>query len=232
MYTIMYDFDGTLVDSYSCLPAVYMKLAYEFGIDNRVLFVESMLMFEDLMDYYGIWDHRIWWDFLSKNSTVFKNIDRDKLIDRYWFLRIKYSKFMDKVLEVLDKLKNMDFDLYIVSGTDDTVERKIDRIKKSGLDKYFEDMIIYGPGSDFKNINDAIEYVINNTTSGKYFYIDDKVINLNKLIDTGTVLIRYYFRPPFPRAFAWTSSSIREYIVIYTHTELVRFLEKLLGIAD
>lgn len=232
MYTIMYDFDGTLVDSYSCLPAIYMKLAYEFGIDDRKLFVESMLMFEDLMDYYGIWDHRIWWDFLLKNSTVFKNIDRDKLIDRYWFLRIKYSKFMDKVLEVLDRLKDMGFDLYIVSGTDDTVERKIDRIKKSGLDKYFEDMIIYGPSSDFKNINDAIEYVINSTSSRKYFYIDDKVINLNKLVDTGTVLIRYYFRPPFPRAFAWTSSSIREYIVIYSHTELVRFLEKYLGIVD
>ena len=232
MYAIIYDFDGTLVDSYSCLPAIYMKLAYEFGIDDRELFVESMLMFEDLMDYYGIWDRRIWWDFLLKNSAVFKNIDREKLIDKYWFLRIEYTKFMDKVLDVLDKLKNMNFDLYMVSGSDDTIERKIDRIRKSGLNKYFEDIIIYGPYSDFKNIKDAIEYIINNTSLGKYFYIDDKVINLNKLIDIDMVLIRYYFRPPYPRAFAWTSRSIREYIVVYSHTELVRLLEKYLGIVD
>ena len=232
MYTIMYDFDGTLVDSYSCLPSIYMRLAYEFGANDKELFVESMLMFEDLMDYYGIWDRRIWWIFLLKNSAILKDVDGGKLIDKYWHLRIEYTRPMDNVLDVLNRLRNMDFDLYIVTGSDDTVERKIDRIRSSGLDKYFKDIIVYGPYSDFKDIRNAIEYIIYNTSSRKYFYIDDKVINLNKLVDINVVLIRYYFRPPYPRAFAWTSRSIKEYIVIYSHTELVRFLEKHLSIVD
>ncbi|HDN95654.1 MAG TPA: HAD family hydrolase, partial [Thermoplasmatales archaeon] len=95
MKCFAFDFDGVLVDSYSCLPSVYKKLAEYFGIENDE-FVKEAIMLEDKYDAMEIFDKRIWWkDFFKKYGIM--NVNEAMQI--YWDERIKESKIMENCVE-------------------------------------------------------------------------------------------------------------------------------------
>jgi len=229
---VAYDFDGVLVDSYSCLPIVYRLVADRIGVVGKNVFVESMLYLEDLMDYYGVWDRREWWRFLVRNSGMLAGVDIDSIVDLYWSLRIRYSHVMPNATCVLERLNNMGIDLYIVSGMDDTVEGKIRRIRESGLTRYFRDVIVYGVYGEFKDVRQALSYLVDQCGSRQIYYVDDKIVNLNRLAKLGINLVNYLYRPPYPRAFAWTVEPAGDYMTIYDHLDLVRFLDRVVGSVD
>jgi len=47
-----FDFDGTLVDSYSCLPSLYEHIAERLGLKGEIkeMFVEKAIKYEDEQD--------------------------------------------------------------------------------------------------------------------------------------------------------------------------------------
>ncbi|MGC9079684.1 MAG: HAD hydrolase-like protein [Nanopusillaceae archaeon] len=186
-----FDFDGTLVDSYTIIPSIYEKIKDEMGLDNG--FVEAMLMVEELGDYFGIFERGKWIKLIFGEDT-------DYIINKYWKLRMENQIILPKTIDFLEKYKDK-VDMYLITSKDDTKEIKMKRIKKTGLDKYFNDILIYGT-EEFKSLEDAIEYLMD---IGKIeFYIDDKNTNLDKVHRRFDIkLFKRIYYPPYPLKLAW-----------------------------
>jgi len=187
---ISIDYDGTLVDSYTVIPLIYEKIREELNLYEG--FTEAMLAVEDLGDYFGIFERGKWIRFLIKDSP-------DEIIEYYWKIRIENQIILPGTIEFLEKYKNRD--LYLVTSTDDTKDIKIKRIKKTNLDKYFKDILIYGT-EEFKTIIDVFEYLID--IDRDIIYIDDKNTNLYQIKNKLNIkLFKRIYYPPYPLKLAW-----------------------------
>ena len=81
-----FDFDGVLVDSYSCLPSVYSDIAGYIGLENSTeKFVKRALKYEDEQDVMGNYNRKSWWPMLYEEFQV--NVAQEKLdelLQIYW----------------------------------------------------------------------------------------------------------------------------------------------------
>ncbi|WFO75204.1 HAD family hydrolase [Desulfurococcaceae archaeon MEX13E-LK6-19] len=217
----VYDFDGVIVDSYDCLPKVYREIARLLNIENTELFVKAMIMFEDVADYMGLWDRRKWW-------KIIFSIDDEKAeeISRlYWGLRIKYTKVFDDAKTVLTELKKRGYVLYMVTGCDDTIENKIKRIEASGVKDFFEEILVYGRNSNYKDIVQAINVLKKKLSDKTLYYVDDKPSNLRKLVGLNIRLVHYMYKPHvFPEALSWTEKTPDGVIEIKDHREILNII--------
>jgi len=187
---ISLDYDGTLVDSYTVIPLIYEKIREELNLYEG--FTEAMLAVEDLGDYFGIFERGKWIRFLIKDSP-------DEIIEYYWKMRSENQIILPGTIEFLEKYKNRD--LYLVTSTDDTKDIKIKRIKKTNLDKYFKDILVYGT-EEFKTIIDVFEYLID--IDRDIIYIDDKNTNLYQIKNKLNIkLFKRIYYPPYPLKLAW-----------------------------
>jgi len=187
---ISLDYDGTLVDSYTAIPLIYEKIREELNLYDG--FTEAMLAVEDLGDYFGIFERGKWIRFLIKDSP-------DEIIEYYWKIRTENQIILPGTIEFLEKYKNRD--LYLVTSKDDTKDIKIKRIKKTNLDKYFKDILIYGT-EEFKTIIDVFEYLID--IDRDIIYIDDKNTNLYQIKNKLNIkLFKRIYYPPYPLKLAW-----------------------------
>ncbi|MCG2883184.1 MAG: HAD hydrolase-like protein [Candidatus Nanopusillus sp.] len=187
---ISLDYDGTLVDSYSIIPLIYEKIREELNLYEG--FTEAMLAVEDLGDYFGIFERGKWIRFLIKDNP-------DEIIEYYWKIRTENQMILPGTIEFLEKYKNND--LYLVTSKDDTKDIKIKRIKKTNLDKYFKDILLYGT-EEFKTIIDVFEYLID--IDKDIIYIDDKNTNLYQIKNKLNIkLFKRIYYPPYPLKLAW-----------------------------
>jgi len=187
---ISLDYDGTLVDSYTVIPLIYEKIREELNLYEG--FTEAMLAVEDLGDYFGIFERGKWIRFLIKDNP-------DEIIEYYWKIRIENQIILPGTIEFLEKYKNND--LYLVTSKDDTKDIKIKRIKKTNLEKYFKDILIYG-NEEFKTIIDVFEYLID--IDRDIIYIDDKNTNLYQIKNKLNIkLFKRIYYPPYPLKLAW-----------------------------
>ena len=187
---ISLDYDGTLVDSYTVIPLIYEKIREELNLYEG--FTEAMLAVEDLGDYFGIFERGKWIRFLIKDNP-------DQIIEYYWKVRIENQIILPGTIEFLEKYKNRD--LYLVTSKDDTKDIKIKRIKKTNLDKYFKDILVYGT-DEFKTIIDVFEYLID--IDKDIIYIDDKNTNLYQIKNKLNIkLFKRIYYPPYPLKLAW-----------------------------
>jgi FMN phosphatase YigB (HAD superfamily) len=187
---ISLDYDGTLVDSYTVIPLIYEKIREELNLYEG--FTEAMLAVEDLGDYFGIFERGKWIRFLIKDNP-------DQIIEYYWKVRIENQIILPGTIEFLEKYKNRD--LYLVTSKDDTKDIKIKRIKKTNLDKYFKDILVYGT-EEFKTIIDVFEYLID--IDRDIIYIDDKNTNLYQIKNKLNIkLFKRIYYPPYPLKLAW-----------------------------
>ena len=187
---ISLDYDGTLVDSYTVIPLIYEKIREELNLYEG--FTEAMLAVEDLGDYFGIFERGKWIRFLIKDNP-------DEIIEYYWKIRIENQIILPGTIEFLEKYKNND--LYLVTSKDDTKDIKIKRIKKTNLEKYFKDILIYGT-NEFKTIIDVFEYLID--IDRYIIYIDDKNTNLYQIKNKLNIkLFKRIYYPPYPLKLAW-----------------------------
>jgi FMN phosphatase YigB (HAD superfamily) len=187
---ISIDYDGTLVDSYTVIPLIYEKIREELNLYEG--FTEAMLAVEDLGDYFGIFERGKWIRFLIKDNP-------DEIIEYYWKTRTENQIILPGTIEFLEKYKNKD--LYLVTSKDDTKDIKIKRIKKTNLEKYFKDILIYGT-EEFKTIIDVFEYLID--IDKDIIYIDDKNTNLYQIKNKLNIkLFKRIYYPPYPLKLAW-----------------------------
>jgi FMN phosphatase YigB (HAD superfamily) len=187
---ISLDYDGTLVDSYTVIPLIYEKIREELNLYEG--FTEAMLAVEDLGDYFGIFERGKWIRFLIKDNP-------NEIIEYYWKVRTENQIILPGTIEFLEKYKNKD--LYLITSKDDTKDIKIKRIKKTNLEKYFIDILIYGT-EEFKTIIDVFEYLID--IDKDIIYIDDKNTNLYQIKNKLNIkLFKRIYYPPYPLKLAW-----------------------------
>ena len=187
---ISLDYDGTLIDSYTIIPLIYEKIREELSLYEG--FAEAMLAVEDLGDYFGIFERGKWIRFLIKDNS-------DEIIEYYWKIRTENQIILPGSIEFLEKYKNKD--LYLVTSKDDTKDIKIKRIKKTNLDKYFKDILIYGT-EEFKTLIDVFEYL--KDIDDDIVYIDDKNTNLYQIKNKLNIkLFKRIYYPPYPLKLAW-----------------------------
>lgn len=171
---IVFDIDGVLIDSYRGVPIFYRKeLPSLIGVDPD--YAEYLLYMEYLGEALGLL-REDWWfsEIPGLDSNTY-----DKLITRYWEIRIEHSRPAPGVPEVLDYLRSMGYSLYSVSYRDDIYGLKRYRIEAMGLANYFEDIII--AGEDVNSRTAGIENIMRDYNLDLLIYVDDKALNLYKI---------------------------------------------------
>jgi len=193
---VAFDFDGTLVDSYSCLPGIYREIAVILKIEEAGRFVSLAMEMEDLNDFIENYDRRSWWPFLFSNFNVSPDIEA--ILNLFTEERIRRTVRREGAVEVLMKLR--DRILVLLTGSDGIPSEKRKRILESGLLPYFDDVIIVG--EDVRTRREAIERL-----SEKYSVkpeeiavVDDKAGPLMEVEGLGIMAIRIRFRGPLTLA--------------------------------
>ncbi len=193
-FVFAFDFDGTLVDSYSCLPSVYGFIAEKLNLkgDKVKEFVKKAIAYEDLFDYIGNYDRKSWWNKLLAEFKVYpENID--DLIRLYWIKRAEESVVFDGSREVLETLRDMGFVIILLCASDGMRSVKRMRVEMSGLIKYFDEILIVG-----ENVRDrfeAVEFICEKygVEPDEVVVVDDKpnVINEVKKLGVKTVKVDF-----------------------------------------
>jgi len=192
---VAFDFDGTLVDSYSCLPGIYREIAAILKIEEAERFVSLAMEMEDLNDFIENYDRRSWWPSLFSNFNVSPDME---ILDLFTEERIRRTVRREGAVEVLMKLR--DRILVLLTGSDGIPSAKRKRIVRSGLLPYFDDVIIVG--EDVRTRREAIERLSEkySVKPGEIAVVDDKAGPLREVEGLGVMAIRIRFRGPLTLA--------------------------------
>ncbi|MEM2744564.1 MAG: HAD hydrolase-like protein, partial [Nitrososphaerota archaeon] len=142
-----FDFDGTLVDSYSCLNNVWKKVGKNLGLKNKDLnnFIKIALKEEDKGDLLKKYDRSIYIkNALNKLGYSEKEFNLKKAVMIYWKERTYGTKILSCSIKLFNFLKNKNRIITSVSESDGLPSLKKNRIKASGLANFFNDIIIVG----------------------------------------------------------------------------------------
>ncbi len=190
-----FDFDGTLVDSYSCLPEVWRRVGEHLGLKGEALelFVEYALREEDLGDARGEHDIGKWIRAVLDELELDLNFNAEAMAILYWEYRIRGTRVLPCAREVLEELKRRGCVVASVSGSDGIKSLKRRRITRSGLIVYFDDVIV--AGEDVEGKGEALILL-----AEKYGYsrencvfIDDKPGPINDVYGKGFPTVKIEF---------------------------------------
>lgn len=222
----MLDFDGVLVDSYSCLPRVYERIAKCLGLVGRVVgdFVGRALDYEDFYDFLDICDRLVWWPDLLKEFGL--EVGREVLsevLDLFWKERIEGSSLLEGVEEALNCFRKMGLHLVLMAGSDGLNSMKKRRVRESELEKYFEEIVILG--EDIEDRISGIRYLLSkySVPEENVVLVDDKPAPINEVSETfGKIMaVKVEFRGPLK--LAWLGEC-RARLRIKSLKELVKVL--------
>jgi len=179
---IIFDFDGVLIESYSCFPNIYKHIAKKVGIkkEQTIFFIKEAMYLEDLYDGKKIYDRGTWWPkFFKKWGVSITEIELDKLHDFLWNERINQSNPIDAKL--LRKLHRHGFKLCMLCGNDGKEGLKQKRIKRSKLDKLVDK--IYVVGDNVKDRIEGIKKICNDlkVETKQLVVVDDKPSPINAI---------------------------------------------------
>ncbi|AEA48101.1 HAD family hydrolase [Archaeoglobus veneficus] len=204
---IVFDFDGVLVDSYSCLGPVYAYIAERIGLKGsaRDEFVKKAIKYEDEQDALGNYDRKKWWPNLFKEFNILINEQKlDELLQIFWEKRAEESGIVKDCEKILRYLKEIDIKLAIMAGDDGRKSLKRRRIEKSGLSKFFDKILIVG--EDVKNRIEGIELIKKEyelSEGDKILLVDDKPSPINEVANLKDVVtVKVEFEGPLKLAWA------------------------------
>ncbi len=181
MRVFTFDFDGTLVDSYSCLPKVYELIAERYGLPKN-LFVKRAVELEDFYDSVGNFDRKSWWKTLfAEFGVVLGEEEMNDLLRFYWEKRAEMSRVIEGVEEILRFLKNSGKTLVILAGNDGQKSTKRTRVKRSGLAEYFDEILIVG--EDVESRVDGVLLIAKKygVELSEIVFVDDKPSAVNEV---------------------------------------------------
>jgi len=152
---VLFDFDGTLINSFSCRPLAHAEVAKiltnferEHGLDvSEETMVSILFTLENEMTNNCIYDRKIWFSEAIKRHcglsiAIPENI-LDKAIACYWETIISNSFLYPHVKELLAYFKNS-VSLGMISDTDGPIGMKARRIRESGIQDFFDSIIVSG----------------------------------------------------------------------------------------
>lgn len=179
----VFDFDGTLADSYACLPEVYASIADHVGLQGEKLheFANQMVRREDQQDLLGNYDRHAWWPAVFEQFGIrISEKQLMKLVRMYWKQRAIKSKVMDHTEETLKWLKARGI-LAIACRSDGKYGNKKERIQESGLAALFNKVVIVG--QDVENFTQALQLLMTkyDINRDKVMFFDDKPFAINEI---------------------------------------------------
>ncbi len=223
---LAFDFDGTLVDSYTCIPEIYKEIAVKIlGLDTVVaeVFSEVMTGLEDINDYRGFYNKRVWWVHSLRSMGI--ELDEDTIMAMhklYWKLRIEKSRILEDVPPVLAKLSGKGVPMYIVAEDDDSPIGKIARIARTGLQRYFKDTLLVDNATGWVEVFNKI-MMRENVSASEIIYVNDKPSKLLEASRAGVKPVLRLFQGPL--RISWqTGGRIPEELYV------IGYLDELLSI--
>jgi FMN phosphatase YigB (HAD superfamily) len=154
-YGVVFDFDGTLVDSYACRGLAHIEVAkiltnYEnkqgYEVTKKAM-VSILSEIEKGMTARLIYDRRIWFsEAVKRQSGTAIKIPQKILSEAalcYWNTIVKQSFLYSGAKELLFSLRKKTL-LGLLSDTDGIKGMKLRRLHESKLDKFFDAIVISG----------------------------------------------------------------------------------------
>lgn len=150
---IIFDFDGTLIDSFSPRSEALKKVAEKiFQILNgeglRVNMndlLSEVLSLEDEMNRRGMLNRNLWWKTIFNKYGI--NVSENELLSLtniYWSIIMKNQRIYEDTIQSLSLLKEKGFKLALLTDTDGLVGMKLKRIEASGIKHFFDEILIAG----------------------------------------------------------------------------------------
>ena len=179
----VFDFDGTLVDSYSCLPDIFASIARNTGLqgDAASKFVNAMIEGEDRNDALRNYDRHTWWPTVFEQLHIYVSQEKlRQLIETHWELRTSRSKVINGAKDILRALKN--WGVFALACADDgQYGNKRKRIEKSGLRAFFDEVVI--TGEDVVNLTQAVASLVERygMASSEVVVFNDKPYPINEI---------------------------------------------------
>lgn len=191
-----FDFDGTLVDSESCLPSVFNKLLELFSIDekNKKILTSLLIKREEYYHWEGIFEYekriQLWKNTFYKFGIYIDDESFDGIFDIYWIHRISQTKLRPYASELLEFLKEKGIKLAVVAGNDERTGLKKYRVKQSGLDKYFDEILI--AKDDVISKKDAVKKLSEKweCKTNQIVHVDDKDTSIEEVNSTRSLTIQ------------------------------------------
>lgn len=152
----IFDFDGTLVDSFAHRTAIHkkvsallldqMKQRYDEKSLSRMVGIISRIDVE--MHQNRIYDRNLWWTkalnrYAGKDSEVPESAII-KASTLYWDQMKKKTTVYPGIRTMLQVLKRYDVKLGLISDSDGLKGMKIERIEASGLARLFDAIVVAG----------------------------------------------------------------------------------------
>ncbi len=179
---IGFDFDGTLVDSYSIIEEAFKKtLEKSFPLlPFKSLWAKILTLIEYYYEKPKFGKNRV------KQPIIFKI-----KFFRMWFEeRAKLSKPIDNSKELLKRLKEEGYKVISFSAEDFADGMKEYRLKITGYYDLFDDVIVW---KDDKRLLQAFQYIRNKYGNDIFIWVDDKPWRFIGKGDERTVFVWYRF---------------------------------------
>ncbi|WP_048191539.1 hypothetical protein [Pyrolobus fumarii] len=206
---VAFDFDGVLYDTYWFMPSLLAELATALRLPPEIL-----QHLEDIAEYLGAWDRRRAYSVFNLPPLIH---------DVIWVSRVALGR-PTGVVDLLWKLRGLGVKLYIVCGADATRDEKMRRVEAYGVNMLVDRVVVYEPGG----LRDALKNLVEDEHLDKLIYVDDKPGNTCIASSVERVeSIRFAYRPPYPRGYAWSGYSCGERVA--TPEELLQAILDLIA---
>jgi len=153
---VVFDFDGTLVDSYTPRKVTNKKVAAflleklgTHGTSHNTSRMFQIICDVDIeMQKNKIYDRNLWWKETAKryfrNPVDISDVILMKASSLYWESIKRKSILYPRVKSTLRTLKRRSIKLGLVSDTDGLKGMKTERIESSGLKEFFDATVVAG----------------------------------------------------------------------------------------
>ncbi len=184
---VAFDFDGTVVDSYSCMEDAFVsamnRLMPWMPAKRSLARILTRLEMHFERPSYGRHSGRIKAPFFL----------RTKFSETWLLERARMSRVIDGAREVIDELRREGHTVISFSAEDFIPGMKERRLKISGLYDLFDDVIIFGGGR--MTIDEAFREVRRRYGRQTFVWVDDKPWRFIGRGDGLTEYVWHYFPP-------------------------------------
>ncbi len=155
-FGVIFDFDGTLVDSYACRKLAHIEVANilaDYGKEhgckiNKEVMVALISDIEREMTAKLIYDRKVWFsEAVKRYCTAALKVSKRVLSEAvlsYWNTIVKHSLPYPGAVDLLVSLKMKNIRLGMLSDTDGLKGMKYQRLCSSGLVGFFDAIVVSG----------------------------------------------------------------------------------------
>ena len=215
---IGFDFDGTLVDSYTPIEEAFKKaleVRYRW-LPFKTLWAKLLTKIELQFERPTFGKHK------KKSKPPF--FLRTKFFETWFEERAKLTKPIDDSIELLRKLKEAGHTVISFSAEDFIDGTKVRRLKTAGMYDLFDDVIVFGHDM---TIDEAFQLVREKYGDETFIWVDDKPWRFIGHGDENTEYVWYYF--PFTAKFAEKN---REKLALIPHLHVIRDLWSIFDVIE